>query len=200
MRLLIQNITFIHNQCILCKMKIPKSSWFQVFGKNSMRSFAHSCCCWSLGYKGYVPREKYLHGRGHKEQTHSAVVQFGREQSDSRFIEKQPIEIDKPKPPAQYEGVVIYPECSGVIPKFYGYVPGIIWTTTIDMIIFLKLFNYFSGEKFRFGRRFGESTKNALKVGDADSLQPSRSYNCDDKNCGSIQRSKTMTNISISCN
>ncbi|XP_068609319.1 ciliary microtubule inner protein 2B [Brachionichthys hirsutus] len=100
------------------------------------------------GFTGHVPKSRFIIGKGHPLTTNQALIQFGKQQRQSK-ITFQDI-------PEWMDGTVtpmdgIYPSDRGLVPSFTGHIPGY---------------------RFTYGQTFGQLSQNALeKSGIKKSLQ-----------------------------
>ncbi|GFO46787.1 protein fam166b-like [Plakobranchus ocellatus] len=94
------------------------------------------------GFTGFVPRSRDLLGAGYPVISNLGLSRFTNDVNKTRHLRKQPIFVHSAVTPPP-EGKRLYPQHSGMIPRYTGHVPG---------------------ERFRFGATYGCSTEDARKV------------------------------------
>ena len=92
------------------------------------------------GYTGFVPRSRGIIGIGYPDVTNQALCDFTTEHAKTKMMSHAKINLKRPERPAVDTKQIYYKE-SGMVPHYTGHVPS---------------------EKYRYGRTFGHSTKNAI--------------------------------------
>ncbi|XP_068429953.1 ciliary microtubule inner protein 2B [Clinocottus analis] len=90
------------------------------------------------GFKGHVPKSRFLIGKGFPITTNQALVQFGKQQRADSTSQGIPGRRDSTISPMP----TIYPSNRAVVPSFTGHIPGY---------------------QFMYGQTFGQLSKNALE-------------------------------------
>ncbi|XP_064616788.1 ciliary microtubule inner protein 2B-like [Liolophura sinensis] len=91
-------------------------------------------------YMGYVPKLKFHIGQGSPGLTHVALNEFTDAVAQTKAAATAPVKLEEVREERR-DPVSIYPDSSGLIPRYTGHIPG---------------------QKFRHGRTFGHSTYDAL--------------------------------------
>ena len=121
--------------------------------------YSHPDKYFMSGYMGFVPRlEKYF-AQGYPINTKRALVEFAEDgmhlqESQEKSFTLEPPAGDRTTPTAQS---TIYPRSTGLIPHYTGHIPG-----DLSGQIFINSQFIVTGQKFKFSKTFGTSTRDAL--------------------------------------
>ncbi|XP_017780583.1 PREDICTED: UPF0605 protein CG18335 [Nicrophorus vespilloides] len=94
------------------------------------------------GFAGHVPFGYSSFGKSNQAMTNSALCDFTSNYRKRLSTEWAPVSITRPDPPLLIEPADIYPRHMGQLPNYAGHIPG---------------------EKFRFGKTYGNDTRDAKR-------------------------------------
>ena len=159
-----KNFTTAQNTTPLMPMADKAKPFLPAYSKKHSTSpfalpYGHPDKYFMSGYMGFVPRlEKYF-AQGYPINTKSALVEFA---EDGKHLQESQGKLFTLEPPAGERTTpigqsTIYPRSTGLIPHYTGHIPG-----NLSGRNFINLQYFVTGQKFKFSKTFGTSTRDAL--------------------------------------